>query len=129
MPNSWSRNYAEVKWSCGRFYTLRLNILWYTDQMLNAVTPNASRSIISVLVSKSGGSFVVTRTTFILMTSSASTVFLTVLSLAPLPMSWSCEYAKTMEVIAGFWLVLAHCETNEDKLHVGMFRGRTLKTA
>src|SRR4029077_6693872 len=57
------------------------------------------------------------------------TLFLIVLWLAPLPMSWSCEYAKMMEVIAGSWLVLTHCTTNRDIFRVGTSPGRTSKTA
>jgi PAS domain S-box-containing protein len=47
---------------------------------------------------------------------------------APLA-NWRCVFARAMEPIAGSWFVLAHCATTRDRLRVGMFPRRILKTA
>src|ERR1700722_1238529 len=66
---------------------------------------------------------------FILMTGTGSTVILIVLSLVGKVLSWSCAYAKLMQVIAGSWLVATRCAMARDKLRVGISRAPILKTA
>src|ERR1700722_7963975 len=63
------------------------------------------------------------------MTTSESTFFLIVLSLAPLLTSWSCGYANVKEVIAGSSLVLARDATNRDRLQDGTLQRRTSRIA
>src|ERR1700693_6424144 len=108
-----------VKWSPDRCWTLRHNMLWYSDLTVNAFMPTAWRSITSVLVWKTGNSLLVAPNTFILMTRGGSTFFLVTLSLVPLLTSWSCDCVRVMEVIACFWLVTTHCTTKKGRLRVG----------
>ena len=83
----------------------------YTALTVNAFTPTASCSITSVLVSKSGGGDLNLVRPFILMTGNGRPAILIVLSRVRLVSSWSCAYAKAMEVIAGF---LARCNPVRD---------------
>src|SRR5580704_6662022 len=88
----------------------------------------APRSITSASVSTNGGTRAL-RLLLILTIRNGSRPVRIVLYQVVLPTSWSCDYANVMEVIAGSWLVLAHCGTNRDGLYVGIIRERTSKTA
>src|SRR5260370_35200175 len=83
--NEQRRNCAEMRWSSGRCWTLRLKLLRCTDPTASAFMPTALRSITSALVLKGGGRRLVAGCTFILMTGNTCSIFLVGLFLgAPL---------------------------------------------
>src|ERR1700693_1143518 len=86
----------------------------------------APRSITSASVSTNGGTRAL-RLALILMIRNGSRPMWIVLYQRALLTSWSCDYANVMEVIAGSLLVLTHCGTNRDRLHVGILPGQTSK--
>jgi len=131
--NAPRKRFEGRKWSSGRCWTSRHNKLLYSGRMANVFMPTALRSIIWALVLKSGSKhpdvLFAPVCSFILMTRSEwRAISMLTARGAPLA-SWSCVCARAMEPIAGSWFALTHCETNRDRLRVGMLPRRILKTA
>src|ERR1700688_2307167 len=113
------------KWSSGRFWTSRLNLLRYLDPLANVFMPTALRSITSALVLKSGGKhpqgLLVPVGSFILMTGKGGLAVIPIV-FAPVALfsRWRFACAWRMEVFVGIWLVSTRCTTTRDRSRVGM---------
>src|SRR5690242_4478599 len=109
-----NKNLKHRRWSSGRFWISRLNLLRYTDPIASGFMPIALGSITPALVLKSGGKHKLRVRSFIQTTGHGSEIILIVLSLEGPLTSWSCDCARAMEVTAGFWLVPTRYATTRE---------------